>query len=276
VTLKPTEDLLRSPLVGANVVALEQAEAFVRAAEDCGLPLLLQVSQNAVRYHGALRPLGRALLALAEDSSAEVGVHLDHATEEELVEEAIRLGFLSVMFDASASPTEENIDRTSRVVSRYTAEGVWVEGEIGEIGGKYANHDPRVTTPVKDALLFWEQTQVSGLAVAVGNSHHMRDKSATLDLARIREIADVIPVPLVLHGSSGVPREDIRLAIQAGIRKINVATEFNTVATDEIRSHLMNNPSVNDPREYWGQARDALHQSMVDYLTYIAQSSPPE
>lgn len=276
MTLKPTGDLLRTPLVGANVVALEQAEAFVGAAEDCGLPLLLQLSQNAIRYHGALRPLGRALLALAEDCSAEVGVHLDHATEEELVEEAVRLGFLSVMFDASASPTQENIDRTSRLVSRYTAEGVWVEGEIGEIGGKYGNHDPQVTTPVQDAVLFWEQTQVSGLAVAVGNSHHMRDKSATLDLVRIREIAAVIPVPLVLHGSSGVSREDIRSAIHAGIKKVNVATEFNTVTTDKIRHHLINNPSVSDPREYWSKARDALHQSMVDYLGYIAQSSPPE
>ena len=276
MTLAPTEILLQSPLVGANIVTLEQAEAFVLAAEDCTLPILLQLSENAVRHHGALRPLGNALLALAEDSVAQVGVHLDHATEEDLVEEAVGLGFLSVMFDASASPIKENISRTAALVARYAPQGIWVEGEIGEVGGKYGNHDPRVLTPVKDAQLFWEQTQVSGLAIAVGSSHHMSDKRSTLDLERIRDIANAVPVPLVLHGSSGVPMDQIRSAIRAGIRKINVATEFNVVTTREIRTHLEAHPSVSDPRRYWDHAREALRQSMMKYLTFIAQCAPPE
>lgn len=270
MTHVPTSELINRPVVGANVILLEQAEAFVQASEDTQIPIILQLSENAALFHGGLRPMVGALLSLAESSSADIGIHLDHATSEELVIEAVGLGVRSVMFDASLDDDEVNIRRTSDLVRKLQPEGVWVEGEIGEIGGKAGSHAPGALTPVVDGIRFAAETGVHGLAVAVGSSHHMSEKLASLDFSRIEQLASEVPVPLVLHGSSGVPLDDIQRAVRCGIRKVNVATEFNAVFVRAIREALDIDSMLVDPRKFLEPAKSALQQAMATYLEAVA------
>lgn len=245
--------------VGAfNVIQIEHAEALVTGAERAGLPVVLQISENAARYHGGLAPVGRATLEIAAAAAVPVVVHLDHATDEALVDEAIALGFPSVMFDGAHLPYQDNVARTAAVVERAHAAGVWVEAELGEVGGKDGAHAPGVLTKSVEATIFVANTGVDALAVAVGSSHAMTERTAALDLERIREIAAVVDVPLVLHGSSGVPDATIADGVRAGLTKINVSTHLNSVFTAALRQALDAAPAVVDPRKYLGAARSAL------------------
>jgi fructose-bisphosphate aldolase class II len=245
--------------IGAfNVIQLEHAEALVGGAERAGSPVILQVSQNAARYHGSLEPIGLATLAVARAAGIPVVVHLDHATDADLVEQAIGLGFTSVMFDASALAYRDNVARTAEVVRRAHSAGVWVEAELGEIGGKDGVHAPGARTDPDEAVDFVTATGVDALAVAVGSSHAMIERTAALDLQRIGELAAAVDLPLVLQCSSGVPDADIARAVRAGLTKINIATHLNLTMTRALRSYLTEHPDVVDPRKYLGAGRDAL------------------
>lgn len=255
--------------VGAfNVIQLEVAEAIVAGAERAGAGVILQLSQNAVAFHGGMAPTATALLRLADAASVPIVVHLDHATDEALVDEAIALGVPSVMFDAAHLPDAENVARTAAVVSRAHAAGVWVEAELGEVGGKGA-HAPGVRTDVDDAVAFVATTHVDALAVAVGSEHAMRSRDASLDEQLIARLAAAVPAPLVLHGSSGVPDAGIDGAIRAGMRKINIGTHLNVVLTRAIRASLAADPAVADPRAYLAPARAAVAAEIERLLGLI-------
>jgi fructose-bisphosphate aldolase class II len=257
--------------VGAfNVIQLEHAEALVAGAERAGSPVILQISQNAARYHGSLEPIGLATLAVARHADVPVVVHLDHATDEALVEQAIRLGFTSVMFDASVLDYAENVGRTAEVVRRAHDAGVWVEAELGEVGGKDGVHAPGVRTDPGEAAAFVEATGIDALAVAVGSSHAMTSRTASLDFQRIGDLASAVTVPLVLHGSSGVPDQDIAKAVTAGLTKINIATHLNVTLTAALRTYLAEHPDVVDPRKYVGAGRDALVTETARLIGVIA------
>jgi len=256
--------------VGAfNVIQLEHAEAYATAAERTGCAVIMQISQNAVKYHGALAPIARATLAVAEASAGSLVVHLDHAEDRELVSEAIALGFSSVMFDGSALPYEENVAQTADVVAEAHAAGVLVEAELGKIGGKDGVHAPGVRTDPDEAVAFVEATGVDALAVAVGSSHAMTERTAALDLERIAELRAALDVPLVLHGSSGVPDATLGAAVAAGMTKINIATHLNHALTNEVRRFLTDNPAVVDPRKYLGAGRRAVAEEVVRLLGVI-------
>lgn len=272
MTLRNPSQILQTQraVLAVNVVNLEHAEAFISASEKTGLGLVMQISENAVKYHGHLAPIGKAMLELATNSTTPIAVHLDHATERELVTEAIELGFNSVMFDGSKLDTDENIKQTVEVVVEAKAKNVWVEAEIGEIGGKDGVHAPGVKTSVEDAVYFFEACGVDGLAVAVGSSHAMSEKTATLDIQRITEIAKEVDAPLVLHGSSGVSKEQLIEAIDAGIRKINLSTELNKAFTESIRETLNSDQGLVDPRKYFTPARDSVRSLVTSYLAITA------
>lgn len=245
--------------VGAfNVLHLETAEALVAAAEEAGLPVILQISENCVAFHGSLAPIAAATIALAETATVPVAVHLDHAESEALALEAIDRGFTSVMFDGAKLPFEENVAATARIVATAHAGGVDVEAELGEIGGKDGAHAPGVRTDPAEAAAFVAATGVDALAVAVGSSHAMTERTAALDLPLIARLADAVPVPLVLHGSSGVPDETIVAGIGAGLVKINVSTHLNVAFTGAVRAYLDEHPSVVDSRKYLTAGRAAL------------------
>lgn len=256
--------------VGAfNVIQIEHAQALVAASNATKLPVILQISENAVKYHCGLDPIAHATLALARSAERPVGVHLDHAIDEELVARAIGLGFTSVMFDASAMDYSDNVRATAGVVRRAHEAGVWVEAELGEVGGKDGVHAPGVRTDPAEAAEFVRATGVDALAVAVGSSHAMTTRNATLDFARIRELAAAVPVPLVLHGSSGVSDEDIARAVSSGLTKVNISTHLNHTMTRAVRAYLDANPYVVDPRKYLGAGRDALQAETERLLRLI-------
>ena len=245
--------------VGAfNVFSLEHAEALVTGAQRAGVPVVLQLSQNAVRYHGSLAPITLATLALARASDVRAVVHLDHATDVNLVHEAVELGVGSVMFDGSELGYDDNVATTTAVVDHCHVRGVDVEAELGEVGGKDGVHAPGVRTRPDEAAAFVQATGVDALAVAVGSSHAMTERSAALDLELVAELAEAVPVPLVLHGSSGVPDEEIVRAVRAGMTKINIATHLNKVFTAAVRQTLQAQPELVDSRKYLGPARDAM------------------
>ncbi|MFC9943336.1 class II fructose-bisphosphate aldolase [Streptomyces pratensis] len=258
--------------VGAfNVVQIEHAQAIVSGAEAAGLPVILQVSENTTRYHGALEPIGLASLALARAADVPVAVHLDHAESAGLVREAVRLGFTSVMFDASALPYADNVAATREITDYCHAHGVWVEAELGEIGGKDGAHAPGVRTDPDEARAFVEATAVDALAVAVGSSHAMLTRDAVLDFALISRLRDAVRVPLVLHGSSGVGDTGLAAAVGAGMTKVNISTHLNKLFTRAVRSYLDTHTEAADPRAYLGPARDAVAAEVARLLEVLAR-----
>jgi fructose-bisphosphate aldolase class II len=245
--------------VGAfNVVQLEHAQAIVSGAARADAPVILQVSQNTVRYHGGLEPVALATLSIARRAGVPVAVHLDHAESPELVHEAVRLGFTSVMFDASNLAYEANVAATAEVVAHCHTRAVWVEAELGEVGGKDGAHAPGARTDPEEAASFVAATGVDALAVAVGSSHAMLTQDARLDFDLIRRLGLRVPVPLVLHGSSGVPDADLARAVAAGITKVNIATRLSKAFTAAVRAHLEQHPSDVDTRAYLGRGREVV------------------
>lgn len=264
-------------LAAFNVLTLEHAEAVVQGAAAAGRPVLLQVSQNAVRYHGAPEPLLAACREIAAAAAGPVGLHLDHLDDPDLVQRLLvradDLGVGSLMFDASALDHEANVARTTAVAQAAHAQGLWVEAELGAIGGKGGAHAPGVRTDPAEAADFVVRTRVDGLAVAVGSSHAMRERTATLDLELIRRLAEAVPVPLVLHGSSGVPDDTLRAAVVAGIRKVNVGTALNLTGTEALRRTLAADPDLVDPRAYGKPVRAAMAVT-VEHLCRVLTAAP--
>lgn len=280
--LTPTAHLLadarrRGVGVGSfNVINLETAQALVGAAESSALPLILQISQNCVAYHrGSLGSLAEAVARLAEESSATLALHLDHAEDAELARAAVDFGFGSVMYDGAALPYGKNVAATRQIVEYAHGKGAVVEAELGEIGGKNGAHTPGVRTDPAEAASFVRETGVDALAVAVGSAHAMTRREAALDNKLIADLRASVPVPLVLHGSSGVPDNGIREAIRSGIVKVNVSTRLNSAFTAEVRAQLGQDPDLVDPRKYLGPARGAMKEAAVRLLRVITEGEEP-
>jgi len=256
--------------VGAfNVILLEHAEAIIAGAQSAQLPVILQISQNAIKYHGALEPISLATLACATASEVPTSVHLDHAEDTELIRRALDLGFDSIMFDGSKLDFAENIKVSKEMVALAHSYGASIEVELGEIGGKDGVHAPGVRTDPKEAKAFAEETGVDLLAVAVGSSHAMTSRDAQLDFELIAAIKAAVPVPLVLHGSSGVSDVDLQSAVRAGMHKINIATHLNHVFSNSIRETLASDPKMVDPRKYIGGARKEVGDEIARLLKLL-------
>jgi fructose-bisphosphate aldolase class II len=167
------------------------------------------------------------------------------------------------MFDRATLPYDENVALTARVAADAHAAGLWVEGELGEVGGKNGAHAPGVRTHPDEAVAFVAATGVDLLAVAVGSSHAMRERTAAIDLDLVARLASAVPVPLVLHGSSGVPDAVLADAVAAGIRKVNVGTVLGVVGTTRLREELTANPDAVDPRKYLRGVRAATRDEVA-------------
>jgi fructose-bisphosphate aldolase, class II len=256
-----------------NGITLEHGEAIVEAAERSGIPVILALSHNAVRFHGDLRPIALAYRALAEQASVDIGLHLDHVEDMALVEAAPELGFGSVMFDAASLPYADNVVATRRAADLLHDKDLWLESELGEIGGKDGAHAPHVRTQPDEAADFVAQTAVDALAVAVGSSHAMTTRTAELDLDLIVRLREAIPVPLVLHGSSGVSDAGIAAAVRAGLVKINIGTQLNIAFTRAVREGLAGADHP-DPRPYLAAARSAM-SDVAERLIHVVTSPVP-
>ncbi|GAA1006504.1 fructose-bisphosphate aldolase [Streptomyces sp. F-3] len=254
----------RSAVVAFNVITLEHIEAVVAGAEAAGAPVVLQVSENTVRFrHGRLLPLARAAAAAAERAAVPVALHLDHVQSDDLLRQAPEAGFSSVMYDASRLPYAENLAATGAAAAWAHARGLWIEAELGEVGGKDGAppldaHAPGARTDPEEAHAFVTGSGVDALAVAVGNTHAMTERTASLDHDLIKRLAGALDVPLVLHGSSGVPDGELTAAVAGGIAKVNVGTALNLAMTGAIRGFLAARPEAVDSRAYLGAAREAM------------------
>jgi fructose-bisphosphate aldolase class II len=176
------------------------------------------------------------------------------------------------MFDAGASPSAENVRRTAAAVEWAHGAGLWLEAELGHVGGKpdqpASAHAAGVRTDPDEAAAFVASTGVDALAVAVGSSHAMTSRTAALDLPLVARLAAAVPVPLVLHGSSGVPDEALAAAVRAGIRKVNIGTALNTALTAAVRS-VLTDASVVDPRTYLTAGRSAMAEVVEHVITVV-------
>jgi len=257
-----------------NVITVEHAEAIVTGAENAGRPVILQISQNAVLFHhGRLAPIAAAARSIAASSAVAVGLHLDHVEDDELLDQAAENGFGSVMYDASKLPYAQNVAATRDAVRRMRARGLWVESELGEVGGKDGAHAPGVRTDPDEAAAFVADTGVDALAVAVGSSHAMHTRTAKLDHELIARLRAAVPVPLVLHGSSGVPDDELTAAIRAGMVKINIGTALNTAFTGAVREMLTADEDLVDPRKYLKPARAAMAGTVAALLKVLTPSN---
>ncbi|MGI8664487.1 MAG: class II fructose-bisphosphate aldolase, partial [Jatrophihabitans sp.] len=210
--------------------------------------------------------------ALAEASSGEVALHLDHVEDLLLLRHAADCGVHSVMIDASRLVYAANVAATAAAVAWAHDRGIWTEAELGEVGGKDGAHAPGVRTDPAEAAAFVAATGVDALAVAVGSSHAMTERTATLDLTLIAELRDRLDVPLVLHGSSGVSNDELRQAIGAGMVKINIGTLLNVSFTARVRAELDASKAVVDPRRYLGPARQAVADVVAGVLTDLSRA----
>ena len=260
-----------SGLGAFNVVLLEHAEAIVAGAESAGLPVVLQISENCIRYHGSLAPITLASRAIADAASVPVVVHLDHIEDEALVREGIALGVDSVMFDASKLDYAANVEHTRAMAEFAHANGVAIEAELGEVGGKDGVHAAGARTDPREASEFVAQTGVDALAVAVGTSHAMQSRVASVDRDLIARLHAAVPVPLVLHGSSGLSDDELTASIAAGMTKINISTHLNGLFTGAVRSALAADPDLVDPRKYVTPGRTAVATEVARLLTLLAR-----
>lgn len=255
-----------------NVITLEHAEAIARGAERAGTGAVLQISENAVKFHGgSLTAVAAATAAVARASSAPLSLHLDHVTDTGLLRAAHAEGFSSVMFDASKLAYAENVKETAAAARWAHERGIWLEAELGEVGGKAGEapldaHAPGARTDPAEAAAYVTDTGVDALAVAVGSAHAMTERTATLDHDLIHALRAAVPVPLVLHGSSGVPDPEIRRAVTSGMTKINVGTALNAAFTAAVRDHLTAHPRGVDPRTYLTPAREAMAGVVESFL----------
>lgn len=261
-------------LAAFNVITLEHAEAVVAAAQAAARPVILQVSENAVSYHdGALAPLAAALHAIAAAAEVPVSLHLDHVEDAALLDLGVAAGFSSIMVDAGRLAYEENVAQTAAAVQRLRSLGIFVEAELGYVGGKASQvasaHAPGVRTDPAQAAEFVLATGVDALAVAVGSSHAMTSRTALLDVDLIAGLQAALPVPLVLHGSSGVPDDGLRAAVAAGITKVNVGTALNVAFTGAVRESLAAHDGV-DPRRHLAAARAAMREVVAHLLDVVS------
>lgn len=226
--------------VGAfSVGNMEMVKGALQAAEELNTPIILQIAEVRLK-HSPLAMMGPMMVQAAKEAKVDVAVHLDHGLTMDVVEQALELGFTSVMFDSSTYPFEENMMRTKQVVQTARQYGATVEAELGLVGGSEdgsCDHGIRCTNP-EDAMVFCQQTGIDALAVAIGNAHGNYPVAPTLAFDVLQEIHDRTNVPLVLHGGSGITDADFRKAISLGIVKVNIATASFNKLTQRAEEYL--------------------------------------
>lgn len=248
--------------IGAfNCNNMEIIQAIIAAAEAENSPVIIQASQGAIKYAGLDYIVGLVSTA-ARNTGIPVCLHLDHGTDFRQVVQCIAKGFSSVMFDGSKLPLEENIAITRKIVEIASAVGVSTEAEIGKIAGTEdevnVHEKEAMLTDPADVKYFVEKTGVDSLAVAIGTAHGQYKSEPKLDFDRLAEIRSLVDIPIVMHGSSGVPEADVKKAISLGIRKVNIDTNIREAFVKGVREVLTKNPQEIDPRKILGPAKAAM------------------
>ena len=258
-----------------NMNNLEFAQAIAQAGKELQSPFIFGVSEGALKYMGMEYTVAIAEAA-AKVAGVPVALHLDHGSDFDIAMKCIRAGFSSVMFDGSHHNFEDNVRMTQEIVRAAHAMGVSVEGELGTIGGteddiSVDEADASLAKP-EEAIEFFERTGVDALAIAVGTAHGVYTGEVKIRYDIIEAVTSKIPVPVVLHGGSGVPDDHIKKAIAAGAGKINVNTENQVAATAAIREVLNKDGKVYDPRKYMTPARNAMVEVVKSKMTLFGSA----
>lgn len=262
--------------VGAfNCNNMEIVQAIIAAAEAENSPVIMQASQGAIKYAGLDYITAIARIA-AESSNVPVALHLDHGTSFEQVTQCIRAGFSSVMIDGSKLPLEENIALTKRVIEMARAVGVSVEAELGKIGGTEdditVSEQEALFTDPEEAELFVRETGIDALAVAIGTAHGRYKGVPKLALDLLKRIKAKVNIPIVLHGSSGVPDDAIISAIALGVRKVNIDTNIREAFCQAVRDKLAADLNEIDPRQILTPARAAATEIIREKIRVFGSS----
>ncbi|PAZ10646.1 ketose-bisphosphate aldolase [Streptomyces sp. SA15] len=263
-------------LPGFVAYNLETVQAITAAAETAGRPVLIQAGAGPFRYAGQ-QALMRLALDAADRSTAQLGVHLDHSRDLDEITACLEAGYTSVMVDGSHLPFADNIALTSEAVRRAGDYGAWVEAELGALAGDEdvstdAVASAAAMTDARQAAEFVAETGVDALAVAVGNVHGFTKEPVRLDLDRLAAIHAAVPVPLVLHGASGLPVEQLRGALARGVAKVNVNAELRRAYLEALRDHLPDALPGSDVVALWSAARDAVTAAALTVIDRLSQN----
>lgn len=259
----------KKAIAAFNVHNLETIQAVVEGAYEMRAPVIIQTTPETLQ-HAGIEYIGAIVKKAADIYDIPIVLHMDHCPSYDTIVSCIRNHYTSVMIDGARLPYNENVKLVTDVVRMAHAVGVQVEGEIGRIAGVeddlFVNHVEAALTVPEEARQFIEDTGIDTLAIAIGTAHGMYKGEPKLDFERLSAIFDLVDVPLVLHGASGVPDESIKEAIRRGIAKINIATELKNPMVNAIREALADNPLENDPRKYMGDAKDAVRRMVIQKI----------
>ncbi len=253
-----------------NINNLEWAKYILEKCNELNVPVILGVSEGAAKYMGGYLVVTNMVDALIKtlDIKIPVCLHLDHGSSVENCIKAIDAGFTSVMIDASRHELEENIKITKEVVEYAHQRGISVEAEVGHIGGTEDNITSVATNAtLKDCITLYENTGIDSLAPALGSVHGFYKGEANLDFETMQEINNNLPIPLVLHGGTGIPEDKIKRAISSGISKININTELQSVWSKAVRNYLKENETVYDPRKIISSGESAIKEKIAEIVT---------
>jgi tagatose bisphosphate family class II aldolase len=258
-----------------NVHNLETVQAVVEAAAEERAPVMIQTTPGTLK-HAGIPYIGAIVKTAADLYRIPIALHVDHCSSFQTIVQCIQYGYTSVMIDSSKLDYAENIAMVKKVVEVAKSAGVAVEAELGRIGGTedqltVDEREATFTVP-EEAKDFVEKTEIDTLAIAIGTAHGEYKGEPKLDFKRLTEIHNLLSIPLVLHGASGVPDESVREAIGRGICKINIATELKVPMAKAIRECLANNPNESDPRNYMGAAKEAV-KKVVREKIHLCNSS---
>lgn len=258
--------------VGAfNVENMEMVMAVMEAAEELKSPVIMQTTPSTVKYAGLDYFLAN-VKAAAERVSVPVAMHLDHGSSFELAMQAYRTGYTSIMIDGSHESFEGNIAVSKAVADACAPSGIPVEAELGKVGGKEDDLDGGDDNPYTDpeqAVEFVKRTGVNSLAVAIGTAHGVYKGEPKLDLGRLSEIRKVIDIPLVLHGTSGVPDETVTECVNRGICKVNYATDLRIAFTKGVKEVFGENPDVIDPKKYNAAGKKYVKEYVMSKMQVV-------
>lgn len=247
-----------------NVHNMETAQSVVNAAVEMRSPLIIAVTPSTMNYAGHAYIHAIAEVA-SKTNDIPIALHLDHHETIDSIQTSLTLGTRSVMIDGSHKPLEENIELSKEVVALARTYDATVEAELGRFGNAADGIEGQYTDP-DVAAQFVKATNVDSLAVAVGTGHGVYDVEPVLDFDRLEQISTKVSVPLVLHGASGLSKEDLRKCISLGVTKTNVSTELKIPFTETLRNYLIEHPNESDIRIYMKTAKEKMKEAAMNKI----------